>query len=61
MATVNKPTDVKQKEADVNRKLQVYGIIQAFKLGKAPSVSNDPARTSCHLKISSKAYNYIPR
>lgn len=30
--------DVKQKEADVNRKLQIYGIISAFKAGKVPSV-----------------------
>lgn len=35
---VNKPTDIKQKEADVNRKLQIYGIISAFKAGKVPSV-----------------------
>ena len=35
---VNKPTDVKQKEADVNRKLQLYGIVSAFQLGKVPSV-----------------------
>lgn len=35
---VNKPTDIKQKEADVNRKLQIYGIISAFKTGKVPSV-----------------------
>jgi hypothetical protein len=26
MAAVNRPTDVKQKEADVNQKLQLYGI-----------------------------------
>lgn len=36
---VNKPTDIKTKEADVNRKLQVYGIISAFQNGKVPSVS----------------------
>lgn len=36
---VNKPSDIKQKEADVNRKLQIYGIISAFKSGKVPSVS----------------------
>lgn len=36
--SVNKPTDIKQKEADVNRKLQIYGIISAFKTGKVPSV-----------------------
>lgn len=38
-AAVNRPTDIKQKEADVNRKLQIYGIISAFQQGKAPSVS----------------------
>lgn len=38
-ANVNKPTDVKVKEADVNRKLQLYGIINAFQAGKVPSVS----------------------
>ena len=26
MTTVNRPTNVKQKEADVNQKLQLYGI-----------------------------------
>ena len=25
-SAVNRPTDVKQKEADVNQKLQLYGI-----------------------------------
>jgi DNA ligase-4 len=35
---VNKPTDLKKKDADVNRKLQVYGIISAFQNGKVPSV-----------------------
>lgn len=39
MATVNKPLDPKQKEADVNRKLQIYGIVNAFQTGKVPSVS----------------------
>lgn len=37
-ANVNKPTDLKQKEADVNRKLQLYGIVSAFQAGKVPSV-----------------------
>ncbi|KAI0844832.1 hypothetical protein F5Y00DRAFT_247787 [Daldinia vernicosa] len=37
MASVNKPTDIKQKEADVNRKLQIYGIVNAFQIGKLPS------------------------
>ncbi|KAI3320455.1 hypothetical protein HD806DRAFT_506424 [Xylariaceae sp. AK1471] len=53
MATVNKPTDVKQKEADVNRKLQIYGIIQAFKLGKAPS--NEQIDVALNSFIASKA------
>ncbi|KAI9667293.1 MAG: hypothetical protein M1821_000107 [Bathelium mastoideum] len=34
---VNRPTDVKQKEADVNQKLQFYGIYSAFANGKVPS------------------------
>lgn len=38
MAAVNKPVDLKQKEADVNRKLQLYGILSAFQRGKVPSV-----------------------
>ena len=38
---VNRPTDIKVKEADINRKLQVYGIISAFKSGKVPSVRRD--------------------
>lgn len=37
-SAVNKPVDLKQKEADVNRKLQIYGIISAFQAGKVPSV-----------------------
>lgn len=39
-ANVNKPTDKAIKEADINRKLQVYGIFSAFKAGKVPSVSS---------------------
>jgi len=34
---VNRPTDIKIKEADVNRKLQLYGIFAAFQAGKVPS------------------------
>jgi hypothetical protein len=40
---VNKPTDLKVREADVNRKLQLYGIATAFQAGKVPSV----CLTSC--------------
>jgi len=45
-ANVNKPTNVKTKEADVNRKLQLYGIISAFQAGKVPSVSIPAESTS---------------
>jgi hypothetical protein len=34
---VNKPTDEKKKEIDVNTKLQLYGIYSAFANGKVPS------------------------
>jgi Family of unknown function (DUF5923) len=37
MAQVNRPTNVKAKEEDVNRKLQFYGIFAAFQAGKVPS------------------------
>ncbi|KAI2621038.1 hypothetical protein GGS21DRAFT_386633 [Xylaria nigripes] len=53
MATVNKPTDPKQKEADINRKLQFYGIYKAFQLGKAPS--NDQIDVALNSFISSRA------
>jgi hypothetical protein len=36
--SVNKPMNKEQKEADVNRKLQLYGIFTAFQNGKVPSV-----------------------
>ncbi|KAK3692166.1 hypothetical protein B0T22DRAFT_5924 [Podospora appendiculata] len=52
-ANVNKPTDIKQKEADVNRKLQLYGIISAFQLGKAPS--NDQIDVALNSFLESKA------
>lgn len=44
MANVNKPVDVKAKEADVNRKLQIYGIATAFQNGKVPSVCSYSCR-----------------
>ncbi|PSN66095.1 hypothetical protein BS50DRAFT_574555 [Corynespora cassiicola Philippines] len=34
---VNRPVDLKQKEQDVNNKLQLYGIYSAFADGKVPS------------------------
>ncbi|ATY60117.1 hypothetical protein A9K55_006343 [Cordyceps militaris] len=36
-ANVNRPTNIKEKDADINRKLQIYGIFRAFKAGKVPS------------------------
>ncbi|KAI9733437.1 MAG: hypothetical protein M1834_003521 [Cirrosporium novae-zelandiae] len=36
-SAVNRPTDIKQKETDVNAKLQLYGIYAAFANGKVPS------------------------
>lgn len=54
MAAVNKPVDFKVKEADVNRKLQIYGIISAFQLGKVPSVCCLPSVSSpdfCQLTL----------
>ncbi|GAP88921.2 hypothetical protein SAMD00023353_1700120 [Rosellinia necatrix] len=53
MATVNKPSDPKQKEADINRKLQLYGIFNAFQLGKVPS--NDQIDIALNSFISSRA------
>ncbi|KAI1451159.1 hypothetical protein F5Y02DRAFT_18704 [Annulohypoxylon stygium] len=53
MASVNKPTDVKQKEADVNRKLQIYGIVNAFQIGKVPS--NDQIDVALNSFLESKA------
>lgn len=36
---VNRPVIKEQKEADINRKLQIFGIVSAFQKGKVPSVS----------------------
>ncbi|KAI9745157.1 MAG: hypothetical protein M1818_001435 [Claussenomyces sp. TS43310] len=35
--SVNRPTNIKQKEQDINKKLQLYGIFSAFSNGKVPS------------------------
>lgn len=51
--SVNKPVDVKQKDADVARKLQVYGIISAFQYGKYPS--NDQIDVALNRFLASKA------
>ncbi|KAJ1337236.1 DUF5923 family protein [Microdochium nivale] len=50
---VNKPTDPKVKEADINRKLQIYGIISAFQTGKVPS--NEQIDVALNSFLASKA------
>jgi len=35
--SVNVPTNQKIKEKDINTKLQLYGIFEAFAQGKVPS------------------------
>jgi len=52
-ANVNKPTDDKVKEADINRKLQIYGIIAAFQAGKVPS--NEQIDVALNSFLASKA------
>ncbi|SPJ81717.1 uncharacterized protein FTOL_09122 [Fusarium torulosum] len=52
-ANVNKPTNIKTKEADVNRKLQIYGIISAFQNGKVPS--NDQIDVALSSFLASRA------
>jgi len=50
---VNRPVDMKLKEADVNRKLQIYGIATAFQSGKVPS--NDQIDIALNSFLASKA------
>lgn len=52
-ANVNKPVVKEVKEADINRKLQVYGIISAFQNGKLPS--NDQIDIALNSFLASKA------
>lgn len=49
---VNRPVDPKQKEKDINTKLQLYGIYHAFKNGKLPS--NKQCDVALNSSISSK-------
>lgn len=51
--SVNRKTDPKQKDADVARKLRLYGIYQAFSLGKCPS--NKQIDIALNSAIGSKA------
>ncbi|KAL4896727.1 hypothetical protein BDV59DRAFT_171334 [Aspergillus ambiguus] len=50
---VNRPTDVKLRDQDINNKLQLYGIFQAFKNGKLPS--NKQCDTALNSALRSKA------
>ncbi|OAQ96424.1 hypothetical protein LLEC1_03788 [Akanthomyces lecanii] len=52
-ANVNRPTNVKEKDADINRKLQIYGIFRAFKAGKVPS--NDQIDVALNSFLQSDA------
>ncbi|TVY31893.1 Uncharacterized protein LSUB1_G008363 [Lachnellula subtilissima] len=53
---VNRPTDLKQKDADVNRKLQFYGIASAFQAGKVPS--NEQIDVALNSFLASKALSH---
>lgn len=37
--SVNRPTNIKRRDDNIESKLQLYGIYSAFKAGKVPSVS----------------------
>ncbi|KAJ5380195.1 uncharacterized protein N7496_002623 [Penicillium cataractarum] len=52
-ADVNVPTDVKQKEKDINQKLQLFGIYHAFKNSKLPS--NKQCDIALNSALASKA------
>lgn len=50
---VNKPTDPKQRDYDINKKLQLYGIYSAFANGKVPS--NKQIDIAMNSALNSKA------
>ncbi|KAH7551991.1 hypothetical protein BM1_08853 [Bipolaris maydis] len=63
MSAVNRPVDLKQKERDVNNKLQLYGIVEAFSNGKVPSNSQiDVALNSAlaHRALNSPSKKLSP-
>ncbi|EXJ66013.1 uncharacterized protein A1O5_10990 [Cladophialophora psammophila CBS 110553] len=53
MASVNRPTNNTVKEKDINQKLQLYGIYQAFANGKVPS--NKQIDVALNSALASKA------
>ncbi|KAJ5934897.1 hypothetical protein N7466_004444 [Penicillium verhagenii] len=58
MAAVNRPTDTKQKEQDINAKLQLFGIYHAFKNSKLPS--NKQCDIALNSALASKALSSPP-
>ncbi|KJR89898.1 uncharacterized protein SPSK_05930 [Sporothrix schenckii 1099-18] len=50
---VNRPTNVRQRDEDIDRKLQLYGIASAFRNGKMPS--NEQIDATLNSFIASKA------
>ncbi|KAJ5109093.1 hypothetical protein N7456_005768 [Penicillium angulare] len=55
---VNRPTDSKQKEKDINQKLQLFGIYHAFKNSKLPS--NKQCDIALNSALNSKALSSPP-
>lgn len=60
MAAVNRPTDVKQKEADINQKLQLYGIYSGMSDPPFPNRASSAihSRSSVILEFSSSWQKY---
>jgi uncharacterized protein DUF5923 len=57
-SAVNRPTDVKFKDQDVNNKLQLYGVYSAFANGKVPS--NKQIDIALNSALESEALNTHP-
>ncbi|KAJ5779547.1 hypothetical protein N7457_007267 [Penicillium paradoxum] len=56
--SVNVPTNTKQKEKDINQKLQLFGIYHAFKNSKLPS--NKQCDIALNTALNSKALTSPP-
>ncbi|KAJ5496109.1 hypothetical protein N7539_001225 [Penicillium diatomitis] len=57
-APVNVPTDPKQKEKDINQKIQLFGMYHAFSKGKLPS--NKQCDIALNSALASKALTSPP-
>ena len=53
MTGVNRPTNVRARDADIDQKLQLFGIATAFNSGKMPA--NDQIDATLNSFIASKA------